>query len=87
MAVPLGHLTPQRRETLDKVFAEHGTRWTPVVEVLKLVRPLGILAVRARLNGLAEAGYMERRIVTGPHGNQLEFRITPIGEQHAKPVE
>jgi hypothetical protein len=48
---------------------------------------VGHLGGASRLNGLAEAGYMERRKVTGPHGYQLEFRITPIGEQHAKPVE
>lgn len=86
MAVPKGHLTPQRRETLDAVWAAHQDAWVSVKQVMQLGLGVGVLSVKSRLEGLSGAGYMDRRKTMGSRGFQLEFRVNEKGQQYARPV-
>jgi hypothetical protein len=87
VAVPKGHLTPQRRDTLDAVWAAHQDTWVSVKQVMLLGLEVGVLSVKSRLEGLSGAGYMDRRKVLGSNGYQLEFRVNEKGRQYVRPVE
>lgn len=87
MAVQKGHLTPQRRDTLDALWLKHRDSWVTVKQAMQLDLGVGVLSVKSRLEGLSAAGFLDRRKVLGGRGYQLEFRVNEKGRQHVRPQE
>lgn len=84
MSIPVGYLTPQRRETLMTVYSAWGQSWVTTRQVRELHSDLGRLAVESRLKGLMVGGFVERQERHGPHGRFVEWRVTEKGRQHAR---
>jgi hypothetical protein len=70
---------------LDALWAQYKDTWVTVKQAMQLDLGVGRLSVRARLEGLAGADYLDRRKVLGARGYQLEFRVNEKGRQHVRP--